>query len=183
MVVVAVLVVLVVVVAVFGVVAFNRLVRARNLVADGWAGIDVQLTRRSDLVPNLVEVVKGYRVHEAQTLEQVTQARNRASQASGPAEAGRADEQLQRSVGSLLAVAEAYPDLKANANFLDLQHELATLEEDLSFARQYYNAVVRKYNTLQQTFPVVLLAAPLGFRTSEYFQADIDSREAPDVTP
>jgi LemA protein len=181
MVVLVVLVVLAVVVAVAAVVAFNRLVRYRNLVADGWAGIDVQLTRRAELVPNLVEVVKGYRVHEAQTLEQVTQARNRAQQASGPAEAGKADEQLQRSVGSLLAVAEAYPDLKANTNFLDLQKELATLEEDLAFARQYYNAVVRKYNTLQETFPVVLIAGPLGFRQSEYFQADADSRHAPDV--
>jgi LemA protein len=183
MVVIAILVVLVIGGAVAMTLAFNRLVRARNLVADGWAGIDVQLTRRAELVPNLVEVVKGYRVHEAQTLEQVTQARNRASQAkaAGPAEAGRAEEQLQQSVGSLLAVAEAYPDLKANTNFLDLQHELSTLEEDLAFARQYYNAVVRKYNTLQQTFPVVLLAAPMGFRTAEYFQADADKRDAPDV--
>ncbi|HZN12812.1 MAG TPA: LemA family protein [Acidimicrobiales bacterium] len=181
MLVVVILAVLVVAVAVVGVVAFNRLIRFRNLVADGWAGIDVQLTRRADLVPNLVEVVKGYQVHEEQTLEHVIEARSRAQHASGPEALGKADEQLQRSVGSLLAVAEAYPDLKANTNFLDLQHELATLEEDLAFARQYYNAVVRKYNTLQQTFPVVLLARPMGFRTSEYFQADADSRDAPDV--
>jgi LemA protein len=160
---------------------FNRLVRYRNLVADGWAGIDVQLTRRAEVVPNLVEVVKGYRVHETQALEKVTEARSRATQASGPAEAGQADKQLERSVGSLIAVAEAYPDLKANQNFLDLQRELSTLEEDLAFARQYYNAVVRKYNTLQQTFPVVLIAAPMGFRIAEYFQADMDDRGAPDV--
>ena len=175
------LVAIAIVIAVVGVVMFNRLVRLRNLVADGWAGIDVQLTRRAQLIPNLVEVVKGYRLHESQTLERVTEARTHAEHASGPAEAGRADQQLQRSVGSLLAVAEAYPDLKANQNFLDLQHELSTLEEDLSFARQYYNAVVRKYNTLQQTFPVVLIAGPLGFRTAEYFQADADERDAPDV--
>jgi LemA protein len=181
MLVLAILVALAVVLAVVGVVVFNRLVRYRNLVADGWAGIDVQLTRRAELVPNLVEVVKGYRVHEQQTLEQVTEARTRARAAAGPAESGRAEEQLQRSVGSLLAVAEAYPDLKANTNFLDLQHELATLEEDLAFARQYYNAVVRKYNTLQQTFPVVLVAGAMGLRTAEYFQADADSRERPDV--
>nr|MBA3655670.1 LemA family protein [Actinomycetota bacterium] len=117
-----------------------------------------------------------------QTLERVTAARSRAQQATGPDAAGQADHELQRSVGSLLAVAEAYPDLKANASFLDLQHQLATLEEDLSFARQYYNAVVRKYNTLQQTFPVSVIAAPAGFRTAEYFQADDDSREAPDVS-
>ncbi len=174
---------LIVVAAMAAVVAFNRLVRARNLVADGWAGVDVQLTRRAELVPNLVEVVKGYQLHEQQTLQQVTEARSRVTQATGPADAGRADEQLQRSVGSLLAVAEKYPDLKANANFLDLQHQLATLEEDLAFARDYYNAVVRKYNTRQQTFPLVLVAAPLGFRAAEYFQADADSRQAPDVTP
>ena len=122
-------------------------------------------------------------MHEAKTLEKVTEARAHATQATGPAEAGRADQQLQQSVGSLIAVAEAYPDLKANENFLDLQRELSTLEEDLSFARQYYNAVVRKYNTLQQTFPVVLIAGPTGFRTAEYFQADVDDRDAPDVTP
>ena len=177
------LVVLAAIAAVVGVVMFNRLVRYRNLVADGWAGIDVQLTRRAELVPNLVEVVKGYQVHEAKTLEQVTEARSRVEHASGPADAGRADQQLQRSVGSLIAVAEAYPDLKANQNFLDLQHELSTLEEDIAFARQYYNAVVRKYNTLQQTFPVVLIAGPMGFRTAEYFQADEDGRDAPHVAP
>jgi LemA protein len=178
------LIVVVVIGAVLGVaavLAFNRLVRARNLVADGWAGVDVQLTRRAELVPNLVEVVKAYAAHEQQTLQQVTEARSRVQQASGPAEAGKADEQLQKSVGSLLAVAEAYPDLKANANFLDLQKQLGTLEEDIAFSRDYYNAVVRKYNTLQQSFPLVLLARPAGFRPSEYFQADEQSRQAPHV--
>jgi len=177
------IVVIVVVVALAAavIVAFNRLIRARNLVADGWAGIDVQLQRRAELVPNLVEVVKGYQVHEQQTLEQVTEARSRLTQAAGPAAAGRADEQLQKSVGSLLAVAEKYPDLKANTNFLDLQHQLSTLEEDLAFARDYYNAVVRKYNTLQQTFPTMLIAGATGHRPSEYFQADADSRSAPNV--
>jgi LemA protein len=181
-VVLVVLVLLAVVVAVVGVVMFNRLVRYRNLVADGWAGIDVQLTRRAEVVPNLVEVVKGYRVHESDALERVTAARAQATQASGPAEAGKAEQKLERSVGSLIAVAEGYPDLKANQNFLDLQRELSTLEEDVAFARQYYNAVVRKYNTLQQTFPVVLIAGPMGFRTAEYFQADADDRHAPDVS-
>jgi LemA protein len=173
--------VVIVAVLAFAIVSFNRLVRARNLVADGWAGIDVQLTRRADLVPNLVEVVKGYQVHEQQTLVQVTEARSRLKNADGPAAAGHADEQLQQSVGSLLAVAEKYPDLKANTNFLDLQHQLATLEEDLAFARDYYNAVVRKYNTLQQTFPLMLLAGPMGYHPAEYFQADVASRSAPDV--
>ena len=162
MVLVGVILAVAVLLVIAAVLVFNRLVRYRNLVADGWAGIDVQLTRRADLVPNLVEVVKGYQVHEQKTLDAVVAARSRAQGASGPAEAGKAEEQLQRSVGSLLAVAEAYPDLKANESFLDLQRELSVLEEDLSFARQYYNAVVRKYNTLQQTFPVVLIASPGG---------------------
>lgn len=181
MVVVVVIIVVVVVVAALVIAGFNRLVRARNLVADGWAGIDVQLTRRAELVPNLVEVVKGYAAHEQQTLEQVTEARTALRQASGPAAAGKADEQLQQSVGSLLAVAEKYPDLKANTNFLDLQHQLSTLEEDIAFARDYYNAVVRKYNTLQQTFPLVLVASAAGHRPAEYFQADADSHAVPDV--
>lgn len=169
-------VVLLVAVLVYGVVAFNRLVKQRNSVADAWAGIDVQLTRRADLVPNLVEVVKGYKLHEQQTLEEVVAAR---TTVRGAAAAGDAEEKVQRAVGSLLAVAEAYPDLKANANFQQLQTELATLEEDLSFARRYYNGTVRNYNTSQQTFPVVLVARPLGFQAAEYFQADLDAKAAP----
>jgi LemA protein len=161
------------------VVVYNRLVRQRNLVADGWAGIDVQLTRRADLVPNLVEVVKGYRLHEQQVLEEVTQARARVQRASGPAASGQADEQLEGSLHTLFAVAEAYPELKANENFLALQTELAKLEEDISFARDYYNALVRRYNTTQQVFPVVLVAGTLGFRQAEYFRAEPGAGVAP----
>ena len=120
----------------------------------------MQLTRRAELVPNLVEVVKGYQVHEQATLEAVTRARAAARAAEGPAEAGEAERVLSGSVGSLLAVSEAYPELKADESFLQLQTELATLEEDISFARRYYNAVVRRFNTTQQTFPIVLLARP-----------------------
>jgi LemA protein len=155
---------------------FNRLVKQRNSLADAWAGIDVQLTRRADLVPNLVEVVKGYKLHEQQTLEQVVAAR---TQARGATAAGHAEEKVQNAVGSLMAVAEAYPDLKANASFQQLQTELATLEEDLSFARRYYNGTVRNYNTSQQTFPTVLFARVMGFNPAEYFQADLDAKEAP----
>jgi LemA protein len=155
---------------------FNRLVKQRNSLADAWAGIDVQLTRRADLVPNLVEVVKGYKLHEQQTLEQVVAAR---TSARGAAATGNAEEKVQHAVGSLLAVAEAYPDLKANASFQQLQTELATLEEDLSFARRYYNGTVRNYNTSQQTFPTVLFARVMGFSPAEYFQADLDAKEAP----
>ncbi|MEY2417835.1 MAG: LemA protein [Actinomycetota bacterium] len=118
----------------FGVRTFNRLVKQRNALADAWAGIDVQLTRRADLVPNLVEVVKGYKLHEQQTLEEVVAAR---THARGAAATGNAEEKVQNAVGSLIAVAEAYPDLKANASFQQLQTELTTLEDDLSFARRY----------------------------------------------
>ncbi len=173
---VGVAVVLVVVLAVFAVVTFNKLVKQRNQVADAWSGIDVQLTRRADLVPNLVETVKGYQLHEQQTLEQVVAAR---TNARGAAQAGAAEEKVSQAVGSLLAVAEDYPDLKANTNFLQLQTELATLEEDISFARRYYNGTVRNYNTAQEQFPNVVLAKPLGFRTAEYFQADLDAKVAP----
>jgi LemA protein len=173
---VVVAVLLVVFVLVYGVRVFNRLVKQRNALADAWAGIDVQLTRRADLVPNLVEVVKGYKLHEQQTLEDVVAAR---TNARGAAATGQAEEKVQNAVGSLLAVAEAYPDLKANTNFQSLQNELSTLEEDLSFARRYYNGTVRNYNTSQQTFPTVLFSRTLGFRPAEYFQADLDAKEAP----
>ncbi|MEY2399464.1 MAG: LemA protein [Actinomycetota bacterium] len=168
--------VLVVLVLLFAMKSFNKLVKQRNQVADAWAGIDVQLTRRADLVPNLVEVVKGYKLHEQETLQRVVEARTRVR---GPAATGQAEEQVQQAVGSLLAVAEAYPDLKANTNFQSLQNELATLEEDLSFARRYYNGTVRNYNTSQESFPVVVFAKALGFRNAEYFQADLDAKAAP----
>jgi len=163
------------------VVFYNRLVGQRNAIADAWSGIDVQLTRRADLVPNLVAVVKAYQVHERDTLEAVTSARAAARAAKGPAEAGEAERVLEGSVTSLLAVSEAYPDLKADESFRQLQTELTTLEENISFARRYYNAVVRKFNTTQQTFPIVLLARPLGFREAEYFQADRDAKSVPDA--
>ena len=177
--VVIVLIVLAALLLAFAVRMFNRLVKQRNQVADAWSGIDVQLTRRADLVPNLVEVVKAYKVHEQETLEDVTAARTAARQAKGATATGDAEEKVGTAVGSLLAVAEAYPDLKANTNFQDLQTQLATLEEDLSFARRYYNGTVRNYNTGQQTFPVVIFARAFGFRPAEYFQADLDAKAAP----
>jgi LemA protein len=160
---------------------FNKLVRKRNQVADAWAGIDVQLTRRATLVPNLVEVVKGYRDFERNTLESVVEARSNAinAKSAGPAERGQAEQGVGGALKTIFAVAEAYPDLQANKSFLSLQGELSTLEEDIAFARRYYNAQVRDFNTRQQTFPTVLLAKPFGFHTSEYFQAEDDQREAP----
>ncbi|CAN5798423.1 LemA family protein [soil metagenome] len=158
---------------------YNRLVARRNKARQAWSGIDVQLTRRADLVPRLVETVKGYQVHERQLLSAVTAARARIIAAGGPRESGEADDALEGALQRLFAVAEAYPDLKASDNFLALQTELSDLEEDISFARRYYNAVTEDYNTTVQSFPVLLLAGPLGFAPREFFKADAASREAP----
>ena len=174
--------VLLVLVAVWVVVTYNRLVRLRNRTEEAWSGIDVQLQRRADLVPNLVETVQGYAGHERETLERVVQARNAVATAAGPREAGQADEALEGALRQLFAVAEAYPDLQASTNFLQLQRELVRLEEDISFARRYHNAVVEDLNTGIQTFPSVLVARPFGFSEREYFKADAGDRTAPAVT-
>lgn len=163
------------------VLTYNRLVHLRNRREEAWAGIDVQLQRRADLVPALVETVKGYAGHEAAVLREVTEARAAVTQASGPVESGAADERLTGALKSLFAVSEAYPDLKASANFLSLQKELAVVEEELAFARRYYNAVVEDLNTAVQRFPTLLVAGPLGFERAEYFQADVDARSVPAV--
>lgn len=163
------------------VLTYNRLVHLRNRREEAWAGIDVQLQRRADLVPALVEIVQGYAGHEAAVLREVTEARAGVAQASGPAESGAADERLTGALRSLFAVAEAYPDLKASANFLSLQKELAVVEDELAFARRYYNAVVEDLNTAVQRFPTLLVARPLGFTTAEYFRADSDARSVPAV--
>ena len=165
--------------AVWLIATYNRLVGLRNRVREAWSGIDVQLTRRAELVPNLVDTVEAYRIHERATLEAVTAARTRIVQAPGPAEAGRADDALEGALQRLFAVAEAYPDLKASDSFLALQDELTTLEEDISFARRYYNAVVKQLNTTVQRIPTVLVAGPLGFAAAEYFKAEADARVAP----
>lgn len=173
------------VVAVFGlwlVVTYNRLVRARNRAEEAWSGIDVQLQRRADLVPNLVRTVEGYRFHEREVLTEVTEARARMAEAGGPREAGQADDQLERALASLYAVAEGYPELRASRNFLDLQRELATLEEEISFARRYYNALAERLNTAVQSFPTVLVAAPLGFSSTEYFKAEAEARDSPSAS-
>jgi len=160
-------------------VTYNRLVAGRNKTQEAWSGIDVQLTRRADLVPQLVETVKGYQLHERQVLAAVTEARSRVVAAQGPRESGSADDALEGALQQLFAVAEAYPDLKASDNFLALQRDLVTLEEDISFARRYYNALVERLNTAIQRFPTLLVAGPLGFRTAEYFKADADAGQAP----
>src|SRR5690242_16760400 len=154
-------VVLLLIVLVLG---YNRLVRLRQEVNTGWANIDVQLQRRADLIPNLVETVRGYASHERETFDEVTKARTALQQASTPAQAAAADEGLTTALGRLFAVAEAYPDLKASQNFLELQEELTDTEDKISAARRYYNATVMAFNTAIQSFPWLLVAEPFGFR-------------------
>ncbi len=157
---------------------FNKLVRSRSLVRDAWAGIDVQLVRRAGLVPNLVAVVQAYQVHERTTLEDVVRARARLEEASGPRASGQADSGLDSALHQLVAVVEAYPALKADQHFLGLQEELSTLEEDIAFARRYYNATARTYNIAQESFPAVLIARFFGHNSAEYFKAEEDARRA-----
>jgi len=169
-----------IVVVAFGAFLFNRLVGLKNRAASAWSDIDVQLKRRHDLVDNLVETVRGYTQHEKQTLEDVTRLRSQADQprAAGlPAATGAAEAALSARLTSLLAVVEAYPELKASARFLDLQRALTAVENDIQNARRYYNAVVRDLNTRIQSVPDLLIARPLGFRQREFFQLD-DPAEA-----
>jgi len=172
------LIVLAVVVLVVGGVIFvyNRLVALRNKIEGAWAQIDVQLRRRYDLIPNLVETVKGYAAHEQETLDAVTTARSAGMHAEGPADQAEAENMLTGALKSLFAVSEAYPDLKANENFLQLQEELTGTEGRIAYARQYYNDAVQSYNTRIQTFPTVLVANAANFSAREYFEADGESR-------
>ena len=180
----AVLILIAIVVAalVFVVVLYNRMVRLRNEVDTGWANIDVQLKRRNDLIPNLVEAVKGYAAHERGTFEAVTQARAAVAGAQGPAATAEADNLLTAAIGKLFAVAEAYPELKASENFLQLQHELSATEDKIAAARRYYNATVLRFNNSIQTFPAVLLAGVFGFVKREFFAAEAGDRELPEVS-
>ena len=162
---------------------YNRLVSLRALVREAFSGITVQLRRRADLIPNLVETVQGYATHERDVLDQVTAHRADATRATGVKETAQADAQMTGLLGRIMVVAEAYPDLKANTNFLDLQQQLATIETELQGARRYYNATVRDLNTNVQSFPPVLIARPLGF-TEEPFYEDPDAsiQSAPKVS-
>jgi LemA protein len=162
----------VVVLLVFAVLTYNHLVRLRNETQTGWANIDVQLKRRSDLVPNLVEAVKGYAAHERETFDEVTKARSAAQQAAGPAQAAQADAEMAPALNKLLAVSEAYPQLRASENFLALQQELSDIEDKLAAARRYYNQTVYRFNSVQQQFPAVLIARPCGFHEREFFGTD-----------
>jgi len=176
-----VLVVIVALIVIALVALYNRFVRYRNRVDNSWAQIEVQLKRRWDLIPNLVETVKGYAAHERETFEAVTQARARAQQAQTPAETAQAEGILGAALGRLLAVAEAYPELQADENFRQLQSELAETENRIAVSRQVYNDTVLTYNNAIQTFPGVVLAGPLGFARREFFETDETQREAPRV--
>ncbi len=174
-----VLIVLLVIVVVAGIVfalMYNGLVKLRNKVENAWAQIDVQLKRRHDLIPNLVETVKGYATHEKETLERVVQARNMAVAATGPQEQAQAENMVSGALKSIFALSEAYPDLKANQNFLNLQEELTSSEDRISYARQFYNDTVNRYNTKIQTFPSVFVAGMFRFNQREYFEAEGDAR-------
>ncbi len=167
---------IVVVVALYAVVLFNGLIKLRNRIENAWAQIDVQLRRRHDLIPNLVETVKGYATHERDTLEAVTQARTAAMGAGGVAEQAKAENMITSALKSLFAVSEAYPELKANQGFLGLQEELSGTEGRIAYARQFYNDTVFRYNTRIQSFPSLAIAGPLQFKQREYFEADDTSR-------
>ncbi len=160
---------------------YNRFVQLRNRVDNSWAQIEVQLKRRWDLIPNLVETVKGYAEHERGTFEAVTQARANAQKAQGPAETAAAEGILGQALGRLFAVAEAYPELQADENFRQLQDELAGTENRIAVSRQVYNDTVLSYNNAIQTFPGVVLAGPFGFDKREFFESDATQREAPQV--
>jgi LemA protein len=162
---------------------YNRLVRLKVEVQQGWANIDVQLRRRYDLIPNLVETVKGYAEHERGVFQAVTEARTTAMDAKGPAQAGQANTLLASALGGLFAVAEAYPDLKASNNFLQLQTELANVEEMLAAARRYYNSTVAQYNATQDTVPTNVVAKFGDFGPAEFFEEEEDAvRSAPQVS-
>ena len=174
---------IIVVLAFAAVAIYNGLIKLRNTSEQAWSDVDVQLKRRYDLIPNLVETVKGYASHEKETFEKVVQARNRAMGASTPGDKGQAENFLQSALKSLFALAEAYPELKANQNFLDLQDELSNIEEQIQLARRYYNAVVRDLNTKIESVPSNIVANMFHFEKKEYFELDsVEERKTPEVS-
>lgn len=171
------LLLVVVVVALWLVATYNGLVRRKNQVQEGWSDIDVQLKRRYDLIPNLMETVKGYMQHEDRVLTQVTEARTLAMKAENADTRAQAENALTGALKSLFAVAENYPDLKASANFLKLQDELADTENKIQAARRFYNGQVRDFNTAVQVFPTNLIASIMGMKAFAFFEAEADQRE------
>ena len=162
---------------------YNKLVYNRNLVKEGWSGIETQLKRRSNLIPNLVEAVKGYIGHEKGVLEKVTEARSQTGRAATPAERGKAEGLLGQALANIFAVAEAYPELKANQNFMDLHNQLSSLEDEIQMARRYYNGTVRDFNVLIESFPSNVVAGAFGFVQAEFFEIENEAdRAVPQVS-
>jgi LemA protein len=167
---------------IYGIVSYNGLIRGRNQIENAWSQIDVQLKRRIDLIPNLVETVKGYAAHEKETLDAVVRARNAAIAAPAtPSGQAAADTQITGALRQLFALSEAYPDLKANQNFLALQEELTATEGRVAYARQFYNDSVLGYNNKLQAFPTVFFAKAMKFQRREYFETDEAARQLPNV--
>ena len=179
--VVIVIVALIVLLLLWLVAMFNKLVKLRNRAENAWAQVDVQLRKRYDLIPNLVETVKGYAQHERETFEAVTQARTAAQQAQGVAQQAQAENMLTAALGRLFAVAEAYPQLRATENFQQLQAQLADVEQNIAIARQVYNDTVLSYENALETVPTSIIAGWFNFRPREYFQTEEVTREAPRV--
>lgn len=162
---------------------YNRLVKFRTMVSEGWSGIDVQLKKRHDLIPNLLEAVKGYMGYEQETLKQVIEARNTAVNAKGIADQSQAENQLQGALGKIFALAESYPDLKASNNFIQLQDTLKEVEGNIEQSRRYYNGTVRELNTLVDSFPSNLVANQFQFSKAEFFELeDTTDREVPKIS-
>lgn len=168
-----------VVVVAWGIATYNGLVTQRNEVDNAWAQIDVQLKRRYDLIPNLVEAVKDYMQYEEDVLTQITEARSQAASAQGPAEQGAAENMITRALRQLFAVVENYPDLKANQNVMQLQAELTSTEDEIATTRRFYNDTVRRFNTRIQMFPVNLVAGMFGFASREFFETGDDAEREP----
>lgn len=175
------LIVIIIIILVAIVAIYNGLVTARNKVKNAWAQIDVQLNRRSDLIPNLVETVKGYATHESSVFEDVTAARAGLMNANGVKEIGEANNQLSNTLKTLFAVAENYPELKANENFKELQEQLAQTEDKIAYSRQFYNDTVLMYNNKCQTFPSNIFAGMFGFKEADFFEAAGEARSVPKV--
>ncbi len=169
---------LIVVIGLWVALTYNGLIRLRQRVNNAWAQIDVQLKRRHDLIPNLVETAKGYMEHERETLEEVTKARNLAQQAGGPGEAAGAEQQLSNALGQFFVVVERYPDLKANQNFLALQEELTSTENKIGFARQFYNDQAMKLNTRIQSVPANIVAGLFNFQERDFFEVELEAERA-----
>lgn len=169
------------VILLFFVSTYNGLVKLRNMVKDQWAQIDVLLKRRADLIPNLVETVKGYTKHESETLEAVIAARNKAVSANGAEEEIKANGELSGALSRLFALAESYPDLKANTNFMDLQNNLKDTEDKISYARQFYNDAILKYKNKLEVFPSNIIASMFNFKPEPFFEATEKEKENPQV--